>query len=83
MENITPLKSITTISDLLEMVHLTIIKENGSNYIILKELEAIDKKIKSGKLKNYNVNTPLYWTCVHHDIKSNYPNVKFNGKENS
>lgn len=66
-----PLKSIVTISDLLDIIHMTIIKEQGDNFVILDEINSIGEKIKKGELKNYNINTPMYWTCVFEDIKRN------------
>lgn len=66
-----PLKSTTKIQDLLDMIHLTIIKERGVNDVILAEIQAIEDKIKSGALIDYDVNTPLYWTAVFADVKSN------------
>lgn len=78
MENITPLVSETTIEDLLDIIHRTIIKENGDNNISVKHIAAISQLIKDGKLKNYAVNTPLYWSAVFRDVKTNYPKVNFN-----
>ncbi len=73
--NTPPLKSKTTIKDLLDMVHYTIIKEQKVNNVILEELEAIDKKIESGELKNYEINCPIYWTAVFKDVKENGYNI--------
>jgi hypothetical protein len=69
--NKAPLKSSTKIQDLLDMIHLTIIKEKGVNDVILTEIQAIEDKIKSGALIDYDVNTPLYWTAVFADVKNN------------
>jgi hypothetical protein len=73
----TPLVSMVTIQDLLEIIHRTIIKEDGNNNICVKHIAAIDKLISSGKLKNHAINTPVYWSMITNDIKKNYPDVKF------
>ena len=57
-------KIVYHISDLLDMVHFTIIKKKGENNIILDELDSIDKKIKSGELKNYVVNETTYFRAI-------------------
>lgn len=58
-------QSQTLISDLLDIVHMVIIKAEGENDIILKELKSIDDKIASGKLENYPVdNHPFFKTML-------------------
>lgn len=62
----------TVISDLLDIIHMVIIKEKGENDIILDELQSIDKKLKSGQLPNYEVNkNPLYRTIINSYINTN------------
>jgi hypothetical protein len=84
MENTSkPLVSDTTIEDLLDIIHRTIIKENGDNNISVKHIAAISKLIRDGKLKNYAINTPFYWGAVFHDVKKNYPEVQFQPQSKS
>lgn len=72
-EKILPLKSKVTIKDLLDIIHFTIIKSHPSkrNDVILKEIQDIEKKIDGGKLENYNINHPMWWTCVFKDVGDN------------
>lgn len=79
-KRIKPLVSKVTIGDLLDMVHLTIIKKRKINNVILKELKAIDEKIKKGKLKNYEVDCPLYWVAIFKDIEDNGYKLKLTSK---
>ncbi len=63
---------MTKISDLLDIIHLAIIKESPEeeNKVVLAELEAIDKKLNSGELPNYEVkNVPLFRTVVAKEYK--------------
>lgn len=60
----------TTISDLLDVIHAAIIKNSGSNDIILEELQAIDEKIKAGKLVNYVVDTPFFRSIIAGEYKN-------------
>ena len=69
--NKAPLKSKTTIQDLLDIIHLTIVKEKGENDVVLKEINAIGDAINNGTLTNYDINTPLYWTAIFKDVKDN------------
>ena len=61
----------TTISDLLDIIHDTIIRHEGENSSILQELKSIDDKIKSGKLKDHIVDTPFFKSI----IRIEYPNI--------
>ena len=70
-KTVEPLKSDATIKDLLDIIHQTIIKKDGKDEVILKELKAIDKKIDSGELTNHAIETPMWWTCVFNDVKKN------------
>jgi len=86
-----PLQSKTTIGDLMDIVHFTIIKKHPSkrNDIILTELQSIEKKIEKGELENYNISHPMWWTCVFKDVGDNgyhlfdasKPAEKFNQKK--
>jgi len=69
-----PFKSKTKISDLLDMVHMTLVKKKKGT-VILKHLQAIDEKIKSGELEDFEVDTPFYWTAIFKDIKDNGYNI--------
>lgn len=71
-----PLRSKTTIQDLLDVIHFTVIKNEKVNKKILKEIQSIEKKIQSGKLPNYNVQTPMWWTCLFADMKENGYEIK-------
>lgn len=73
---IEPLKSKTTIQDLLDVIHFTVIKNEKVNKKCLKEIQSIQDKIHSGKLQNYNVQTPMWWTCVFSDVKENGYEIK-------
>ena len=53
-----------TLSDLLTVIHYTIIKKRGKNEIILKELAEIDAKINNGELENYEVNETTFWKSL-------------------
>ncbi len=57
-------KTPIVISDLLDVVHTTIIKEKGKNDIILDELRSIEKKIDEGKLKNYRIVDNPFWYSI-------------------
>lgn len=54
----------TTISDLLDVIHETIILHNGENTAILEELKSIDDKITSGKLYNFIVDVPFFKSII-------------------
>ena len=71
-----PLKSTVTLQDLTDIIHMTVIKNEKVNKKILKEIQSIQDKINSGKLKNYHVQTPLWWTCVFADVKANGYEIK-------
>lgn len=49
------------IGDLLDLIHMVIIKEQKENEIILKELTSIDEKIETGALVNYDVTNHAFW----------------------
>lgn len=55
---------LTKVSDLLDVIHMVIIKNEGVNEIILDEIKSIDEKIKTGQLVNYTVDVPLFSTIV-------------------
>lgn len=73
---IAPLRSKTTIQDLLDVIHFTVIKNEKVNNKILKEIQSIQDKIHSGKLPNYHIQTPMWWTCLFADMKENGYEVK-------
>lgn len=54
----------TTIEDLLAIIHLTIIKNDGENTKVLDELRSITEKIKSGELTNYAVNNNSFFQYI-------------------
>lgn len=56
-----PSKLPIVISDLIGLIHMVIIKEQGENEIVLKELSSIDEKIQSGQLVNYDVTDHPFW----------------------
>lgn len=62
-------KTPILISDLLTVIHKVIIKEQGENQIILKELSAIDEKISTGQLKDYDVSNDAFWKSMMNKIK--------------
>lgn len=62
-------KDTIVISDLLDVVHYTIIKNKGENTIILHELQSISRKIQEKKLDNYPVQGITFWES----IKNNLP----------
>lgn len=59
------------ISDLLTVIHYTIIKKLGENSIILEELSAIDKKIQSGELEDFKVEGIPFWETIKTMINEN------------
>lgn len=56
----------TRISDLLSVIHYTIIKNHPSksNTVILDELNSIDNKIKSGELEDYKVDDTAFFKSI-------------------
>lgn len=64
METSTKKELEVTISDLLYIIHYTIIKYKKENDVILEELQAIDEKITSGSLLNYAVNDVAFWKSM-------------------
>lgn len=62
----------TKISDLLDVIHLTVIKNSPAkeNDIMLDELKSIDEKIKNGLLANYTVDVPFFRTIILTEIKN-------------
>lgn len=62
-------KDTIKITDLLDVVHYTVIKNKGENTIILNELQMIERKISEGKLENYPVQGITFWES----IKNNLP----------
>lgn len=57
-------KDTIVISDLLDVIHYTVIKNEGENTVILHELQAIDRKIKEGRLANYPVQGVTFWESI-------------------
>jgi hypothetical protein len=62
-------KTPILISDLLIVIHRVIIKEQKANEVILKELSAIDEKISTGVLKDYDVSNDAFWKSMMNKIK--------------
>jgi hypothetical protein len=62
-------KTPILISDLLIVIHRVIIKEQKANEVILKELSAIDEKISTGVLKDYDVSNDVFWKSMMNKIK--------------
>lgn len=62
-------KDTIKITDLLDVVHYTVIKNKGENTIILHELQSIWQKITDKKLENYGVQGITFWEF----IKNNLP----------
>jgi hypothetical protein len=56
----------TRISDLLDIIHLAIIKNSPSkeNDIIINELQSINEKIKNGLLPNYSVDDIRFFKYI-------------------
>ncbi len=49
------------ISDLLDVIHFTMIRELGKNEIALDFIQKMDYLIKTGQLQNYSVNETELW----------------------
>lgn len=59
----------TRISDLIDVIHSTIIKNEGNNDVILHELQAIDNALQSGNLQNYIVDVPFFRSIIQAEAK--------------
>lgn len=59
----------TTISDLLDVIHETIIANKGENNAILAQLQAIDMVMQEGDLENYIVDVPFFRSIVLQEAK--------------
>lgn len=54
-----------TITDLIDVIHYTIIKKLGKNEVILKEIQSIQGKISGDKiLENYSVEDTEFWKSI-------------------
>lgn len=59
----------TTISDLLDVIHETIIANKGENNAILAQLQAIDMVMQEGDLENYIVDVPFFRHIILQEAK--------------
>lgn len=70
----------TTIRDLLDVIHWTMIKQEGENDKCLHELDSIDNKIRGGYMENYKVKETTFWqSLAKHD--KGYSMMMFNTRE--
>ncbi len=53
-----------TIRDLLDVIHETIIKKENENSVALNEIQAFEKLLHNGTLKNYSVNGTTFWKVI-------------------
>jgi hypothetical protein len=56
------LREDVTIRDLLDVIHWTVIQEEGENEKCM--LSSIDNKISTGYLENYNVKEQIFWKTI-------------------
>ncbi len=63
------MKDTVVISDLLDVIHFTIIRKYGENDIILTQLKEIDDIIQSGKLENLKVEGTPFWESIKNSLK--------------
>lgn len=54
----------TTIRDLLDVIHWTIIDKEGENEKCMHELSSIDNKIQSNRIENYKVSETTFWQSL-------------------
>jgi hypothetical protein len=59
-----------TIKDLMDVIHYTIIQNNGENTKFIDEVRRLDFLISSGELENFSVENSPIWQTIVRQIKN-------------